>query len=72
MGMENYLRAGNKHTSKDEEVSTKVISRIQNELNGNISMLIKFCRMGHLWRHEDRVRSTMLNNSLSVCPMYLT
>ena len=35
-------------------------------------MMIKFCRIGHLWRHEDRVRSTMLNNSLSICPMYLT
>ena len=72
MGMEHYMRAGEKHTKKDEEVGMGTVTKTQSELNGNTSMLIKFCRIGHLWKHEDRVRSTMLNNSLSVCPMYLT
>ena len=72
MSKENYLRAGNKHTSKDEEVTMNTIVRTQSELNGNISMVIKFCKMGHLWKHGDRIRSTMINKSLSVCPMYLT
>ena len=50
----------------------RVVTKTQTELNGNTSMMIKFCRIGHLWKHEDRVRSTMLNKSLSICPMYLT
>ena len=72
MGLENYLRAGNKHTSKDEEVDMSIVTSTQRELNGNVSMLIKFFRIGHRWKHGDRVRSTMLNNSLSICPIYLT
>ena len=48
MSLENYLRAGEKHTGKDEIVGNPVIVRTQSELNGNISMLIKFLRMGKL------------------------
>ena len=35
-------------------------------------MIIKFCRVGKSWGHEDRARKTMINHSLSLCPMYLT
>ena len=72
MSLENYLKAGGKHTIKDEEVDLNIISNTQKELNGNLSMIIKFCKMGHLWNQVDRVRSTMINGSLSLCPMYLT
>ena len=72
MSLENYLKAGWKHTIKDEEVDLNIISNTQKELNGNMSMIIKFCRMGHIWNQVDRVRSTMINGSLSLCPMYLT
>ena len=72
MSLENYLKAGGKHTIKDEEVDLNIISNTQKELNGNMSMIIKFCRMGHIWNQVDRVRSTMINGSLSLCPMYLT
>ena len=72
MSMKNYLRAGEKHTKKDEKVDMTIVTKTQHELNGNISMLIKFFKIGHLWKHGDRVRSTMINKSLAVCPMYLT
>ena len=72
MSYENYVKAGGKHTGKDEEVGMNEIVRTQSELNGNMSMLLKFCKTGHLWKHQDRVRSTMINQSLSLCPMYLT
>ena len=72
MSMENYMRAGSKHTGKDEKVEMSVVTKTQNELNGNMSMAIKFFRIGHLWKHGERVRSTMINNSLAICPMYLT
>ena len=35
-------------------------------------MIIKFCRVGKSWGHEDRARKTMINHSLILCPMYLT
>ena len=72
MSLENYLLAGEKHTKEDTEVKLEDIVRTQNELNGNISMLIKFLRIGHLWKHQDRARTTMINHSLTLCPMYLT
>ena len=72
MSNENYMRAGSKHVSKDEIVNEEMISKTQNELNGNVSMLIKFTRMGRKWGHGDRMRQTMVNKSLTVCPMYLT
>ena len=72
MSMKNYLRAGEKHTRGDEEVDMKMVMSNQRELNGNMSMIIKFCKIGKQWNHGDRVRSTMVNNSLTLCPMYLT
>ena len=72
MSMDNYLRAGEVHTKKDIEVDMNTIVTTQTELNGNVSMMIKFFKIGHLWNHSDRVRSTMINKSLSLCPMYLT
>ena len=72
MSYENYIRAGEKHTKKDIEVNLDRVIKTQNELNGNISMLNKFCRMGTNWNHGDRVRTNMMNNSLNLCPMYLS
>ena len=67
MNLDNYLRAGEKHTKKDEVVNMDVVIKTQNELNGYMSMKIKFFKIGNKWRHGDRVRSTTINHSLSVC-----
>ena len=72
MSLENYLKAGGKHTQKDEEVGMNIIVKTQAELNGNVSMMIKFFKMGKIWNQVDRVRKTMINKSLTLCPMYLT
>ena len=72
MNLDNYLRAGEKHTKKDEVVNMDVVIKTQNELNGYMSMKIKFFKIGNKWRHGDRVRSTTINHSHSVCPMNLT
>ena len=45
MSVKNYLRAGEKHTKKDEEVDMATIINTRNELNGNMSMIIKFCKI---------------------------
>ena len=62
--MDNYLKAGEIHTRKDEEVDMETIVKTQTELNGNVSMMIKFFKIGHLWNHVDRVRKTMSNKRL--------
>ena len=72
MSLDNYIRAGEKHTLKDEEIGIDVIVKTQTELNGNISMLTKFMKMGYLWKHGDRARQTMINFSHTLCPLYLT
>ena len=71
MSVPTYELAGSAHTKKDEEVSPSVVRSTQTELNGNVSMLIKVFKIGAEWGHSDRMRETMLNNSLSLCPLYL-
>ena len=72
MGVKTYLKAGNKHTNKDKEVNLEQIKGTQADLNGNMAMIIKFCRMGAKWNHGDRMRGTTINGSENVCPMYLS
>ena len=71
MTLDTYTVAGMKHTSKDTEVNLGMVKENQSKLNGHVSMWIKVFRIGKSWRHEDRIRETMLNNSLAVCPLYL-
>ena len=71
MSVPTYELAGSAHTKKDEEVSPEIVKSTQTELNGNVSMLIKTFKIGAEWGHSDRIRETMLNNSLSLCPLYL-
>ena len=71
MSVATYELAGSVHTKNDEEISDSIVKSTQTELNGNVSMLIKFFKLGAEWGHSDRMRETMLNNSLSLCPLYL-
>ena len=71
MSVATYELAGSAHTKKDEEVTPEIVRSTQAELNGNVSMLIKFFKLGAEWGQSDRMRETMLNSSLSLCPMYL-
>jgi hypothetical protein len=41
------------------------------KVNGHVSMLLKVFKVGKNWNHQDRLRETMINNSLAVCPLYL-
>ena len=44
MSVNNYLRAGQKHTMVDAEGDMDEITKTRNELKGNINMAIKFCK----------------------------
>ena len=46
MSVNNYLRAGQKHTMVDAEGDMDEITKTRNELKGNINMGIKFCKIG--------------------------
>ena len=72
MSRSNYLKAVEKHKNKDDKVDLSVTKKAQNELNGNVSMMIKFCKIGNDWKHGDRIRTSMMGQSLNLCPMYLT
>ena len=64
--------AGAVHTSKDKKVSQIEIDKVEAEINGNVSLLIKFFRLGQGWNQVRRVRETMLTGSQAICPLYLT
>ena len=71
MTRDSYRAAGLHHTRKDKEVGWGEIKESQKEINGYVSMMIKVFKIGGSWRHGQRVRETMLGESLSICPMSL-
>ena len=71
MTLATYEMAGLAHTKKDVVVPFSEIKSTQTELNGNVSMMIKIFKLGAEWNHGERMRESMLNKSLAVCPLYL-
>ena len=66
-----YIKAGLAHTVGDTEVGWVELKEAQSELNGHIAMLIKIFKMGKNWKHEYRIRETMMGKNHSVCPISL-
>ena len=66
-----YIKAGLAHTVGDKEVGWVELKEAQSELNGHVAMLIKVFKMGKNWKHESRIRDTMMGQNLSVCPITL-
>ena len=71
MSLATYELAGQAHTNKDEMVDFSKVKSTQAELNGHVSMLVKTFKIGDNWNHGERMRETVINHSLAVCPMYL-
>ena len=71
MTMEEYERAGKKHTMNDEQVELDQVIRTEAQINGHMSMLMKTLMVGKDWGHQDRTRSTKITHSLAVAPMYI-
>ena len=69
--LEIYEEMGQVHTSKDREVEEEEVRQVQRTLNGHMSMTLKFLKAGNSWNHQDRIRSTTINHSEAVSPMYL-
>ena len=71
MSRETYVKCGMVHCKKDLEIPFEDLTSTQKDLNGNTSMLVKIFRMGSTWDQVGRVRETVLNHSLEVCPLSL-
>ena len=66
-----YEQAGASHTGDDVPVGWDDLQQAQNEINGHVAMMIKIFKIGSNWNHQDRIRETMINDSLTVCPVSL-
>ena len=71
MSQDTYRRAGMKHTVEDMEVTWDQIKESQRELNGHVSMVIKIFKIGSFWKHELRIRESMIGEGQSICPLSL-
>ena len=71
MRREDYEMAGLSHSQGDREVKWEEIKTAQREINGHVAMLIKIFNIGKNWDHVERVRETMMGNSMGVCPIQL-
>ena len=71
MDRDTYIDAGREHTSKDEENTREECERRQKILNGHQSSWLKILNNGEDWSHQDRFRSTTINNSAAVLPLYI-
>ena len=71
MSRDYYEKSGLSHTQNDEEVGLDKIKVEQREINGHVAMLIKIFNIGGNWGHEERIRETMMGESMEVCPVQL-
>ena len=71
MSWSTYMKAGEVHLEGDEEIGLDDLRTTQRQLNGHVSMLLKFFNCGSEWKHQQRLRESMLSDSLSVCPLWL-
>ena len=71
LGRDRYLEAGLSHTGGDKEVGLDSLKTAQREINGHVSMLIKIFKIGKNWSQGDRIRETMMGESMETCPVHL-
>ena len=69
---EQYVKAGEKHTSKDREVNDTESAQIERNLNGHMRWWAWMTNLGSEWKNEDRCVRNLLNHGLAVCPMTLS
>ena len=71
MSLEEYRRAGEVHTNKDQEVTVEFLLKNQRRINGHLSMLLKTFMVGKSHDHYERIRNLKITHSLSVAPLYI-
>ena len=68
---EEYIRAGEKHTDKDKEVSLGYAEQNQQLLNGHMEWLSSVLNLGQQGNQQQRCKTNLLNHGLAICPMKL-
>ena len=71
INMDTNIKAGEVHVKDDKKMGTENLKKNQRHLNGHVSMLLKFFGAGADWSHQQRLRESMLNEGISVCPLWL-
>ena len=66
-----YIVAGDVHLEGEEEITMEDLKKNQRQMNGHVSMLLKMFNTGGDWKHQARMRESMISDGHAVCPMWL-
>ena len=59
------------YIKEDKEMTVDDLRKNQRHLNGHVSMLLKVFGTGANWEHQQRLRESMINEGISVSPLWL-
>ena len=68
---EQYLAAGEVHTSKDLEISPSEIKKIKNVVNDHTWWFKTIMNVRSNWSHEDRISKNVIDKGEQACQMVL-
>ena len=71
MTREQYVKSGEKHTSKDVIVGPDQFKKVQKCVNSHCEWLSQIFKCGENWQHNDRIVNSMSYESEAVAPLYL-
>ena len=57
-----YLELGQKHISKDQEITLRDVAELEKDVNGHTAMYIKMTGMGDNWGQGDRMRASTIQS----------
>ena len=66
-----YLKLGEKHITKDREITLKDMGEMEKDVNSHTAMFIKMTRMGDEWGQGDRMRSSPITRSKTLASLFL-
>ena len=69
--VEEYIKMGEAHTSKDRKINRKEINEIEKQLNGHCVAWAKMWGSGETWGHKGRIIDSKVTKSNNTADMYL-
>ena len=72
MRREDYLKLGEDHVGKDEEIGRKEVVEIEKLLNQHAMSWVKMWKTGQDHDHEDRIRQSKVSRSENRADLYLS
>ena len=68
---EEYIRMGEEHTRKDEEIGRKQVIEMEKQLNGHVYFWAKIWGSGEAHEHKDRIIDSKIVSSEQLADLYL-